>query len=82
MRQTIHAYQWTNLDPSYILDFGDVLEIQLIGQNDIGTYAIEDGSINLPYWKTKPFWAFVERSKPTNKSKINVPLLAPMHISR
>ena len=30
-----------NLDPSYILDFGDVLEIQLIGQNDIiDTYAI------------------------------------------
>ena len=39
-----------NLDPSYILDFGDVLEIQLIGQNDIiDTYAISrDGSINLP----------------------------------
>ena len=39
-----------NLDPSYILDFGDILEIQLIGQKDIiDTYAISrDGSINLP----------------------------------
>ena len=38
-----------NLDSSYILDFGDVLEIQLIGQKDsIGSYAISrDGSINL-----------------------------------
>ena len=39
-----------NLDPSYILDFGDVLEIQLIGQKDLtDTYVIaRDGSINLP----------------------------------
>ena len=39
-----------NLDPSYILDFGDVLEIQLIGQKDsIENYSIKrDGSINLP----------------------------------
>ena len=39
-----------NLDASYILDFGDVLEIQLIGQKDVtDTYAIaRDGSINLP----------------------------------
>ena len=39
-----------NLDASYILDFGDVLEIQLIGQKDLtDTYAIaRDGSINLP----------------------------------
>ena len=39
-----------NLDSSYILDFGDVLEIQLIGQKDqIGNYSINrDGSINLP----------------------------------
>ena len=39
-----------NLDPSYILDFGDVLEIQLIGQKDLtDTYTIaRDGSINLP----------------------------------
>ena len=38
-----------NLDSSYILDFGDVLEIQLIGQKDsIDSYAISrDGSINL-----------------------------------
>ena len=39
-----------NLDASYILDFGDVLEIQLIGQKNItDTYSISrDGSINLP----------------------------------
>lgn len=39
-----------NLSSSYILDFGDVLEIQLIGQKDsIDSYPIErDGSINIP----------------------------------
>ena len=38
-----------NLDDSYILDFGDVLNIQLIGQIDSqDTYAISrDGSINI-----------------------------------
>jgi protein involved in polysaccharide export with SLBB domain len=38
-----------NLDPSYILDFGDVLEIQLVGQkNTIDTHMIaRDGSISL-----------------------------------
>ncbi len=39
-----------NLDSSYILDFGDVLEIQFLGQeNSINSYSIlRDGSINLP----------------------------------
>ncbi|MDA9921261.1 SLBB domain-containing protein [Gammaproteobacteria bacterium] len=39
-----------NLSSSYILDFGDVLEIQLIGQKDsIDSYPIaRDGSINIP----------------------------------
>ena len=39
-----------NLDSSYILDFGDVLRIQLIGQKDtINDYSIgRDGSINFP----------------------------------
>ena len=38
-----------NLDPSYILDFGDVLEIQLVGQkNTIDTHTIaRDGSISV-----------------------------------
>jgi len=39
-----------NLDSSYILDFGDTLEIQLIGQKN-STYNIpikRDGSINIP----------------------------------
>ena len=37
-----------NLDDSYILDFGDVLRIQLLGQKDsINSYRLErDGSIN------------------------------------
>ena len=39
-----------NLDSSYILDFGDVLQIQLVGQeNNIDEYVINrDGSVNLP----------------------------------
>ena len=39
-----------NLDDSYILDFGDTLNIQLIGQQDlIGSYQIQrDGAIKLP----------------------------------
>jgi len=39
-----------NFDSSYILDFGDILEIQLIGQkNSIDELPIKrDGSINLP----------------------------------
>jgi polysaccharide biosynthesis/export protein len=39
-----------NLDSSYILDFGDTLELQLIGQkNSIDNLAIKrDGSINIP----------------------------------
>ncbi len=39
-----------NLDDKYVLDFGDVLELQLIGQeNSIESYQIKrDGSINIP----------------------------------
>ena len=39
-----------NLDSSYILDFGDTLELQLIGQkNSIDELSIKrDGSINIP----------------------------------
>ena len=39
-----------NLDDSYTLDFGDILKIQLIGQNDsIDSYQLaRDGSINIP----------------------------------
>jgi protein involved in polysaccharide export with SLBB domain len=39
-----------NLDDSYVLDFGDVLRIQLLGQKDlIDLYKLKrDGSINLP----------------------------------
>jgi len=39
-----------NLSPNYILDFGDIIEIQLVGQdNSTENYAIKrDGSISLP----------------------------------
>ncbi len=39
-----------NLDSSYVLDFGDVLQIQLVGQEDkLDEYTINrDGSISLP----------------------------------
>ena len=39
-----------NLDDSYILDFGDIIEIQVIGSNDSNNrYEItRNGSINLP----------------------------------
>ena len=39
-----------NFDAEYILDYGDVLKIQLIGQkNSENTYKISrSGSINLP----------------------------------
>jgi protein involved in polysaccharide export with SLBB domain len=39
-----------NLDSSYILDYGDILDIQLIGQKDsIASFAISrEGAINLP----------------------------------
>jgi polysaccharide export outer membrane protein len=39
-----------NLDDSYVLDFGDVLRIQVLGQQDsIDSYQLaRDGSINLP----------------------------------
>lgn len=39
-----------NLDDEYVLDFGDVLSIQLIGQkNSIDSYQVSrDGSINIP----------------------------------
>lgn len=39
-----------NLDDSYTLDFGDILKIQLIGQDDsIDSYQLaRDGSINIP----------------------------------
>lgn len=39
-----------NLDDKYVLDFGDVLELQLIGQeNSIELYEIKrDGSVNIP----------------------------------
>ena len=39
-----------NLDGSYILDYGDVLDVQVVGQrNFIETYPVKrDGSVNIP----------------------------------
>jgi protein involved in polysaccharide export with SLBB domain len=50
MQTTFMPINEPNLDSSYVLDFGDVLEIQLIGQKEeINTYSISrDGSINFP----------------------------------
>ena len=50
LQSTFMPINEPNLDDSYVLDFGDVLEIQIIGQqNSIESYAIKrDGSINIP----------------------------------
>ena len=39
-----------NLNPNYELDYGDILEVQLIGQRDVTeAYQLKrDGSINIP----------------------------------
>ena len=66
-----------NLDPSYILDFGDVLEIQLIGQKDvIDSYAIKrDGSINLPdIGKLNLSGLTLNEASQLIKAKVNNPL--------
>jgi len=50
MQSTFMPINEPNLDSAYILDFGDMLEIQLIGQkNSIDNLSIKrDGSINIP----------------------------------
>ena len=50
MQTTFMPINEPNLDYSYVLDFGDVLEIQLLGQNDLlEKFQIKrDGSINIP----------------------------------
>jgi polysaccharide biosynthesis/export protein len=50
MQSTFMPINEPNLDSTYILDFGDTLEIQLIGQkNSIDNLSIKrDGSINIP----------------------------------
>ena len=50
MQSTFMPINEPNLDSAYILDFGDTLEIQLIGQkNSIDNLSIKrDGSINIP----------------------------------
>ncbi len=52
-----------NPDSGYMLDVGDILQIQLVGQNDyIEDFLISsDGSINLPgYWKNNSCWIISE----------------------
>ena len=63
-----------NFDGSYILDFGDILEIQLIGQeDDIAEYPVNrDGSINIPeIGKIFVSGLSLESASSLIKSKIN-----------
>ena len=50
IQTTMMPVNETNFDDSYILDYGDVLELQLVGQeNTISELIIKrDGSVNLP----------------------------------
>jgi polysaccharide biosynthesis/export protein len=50
MQSTFMPINEPNLDSSYVLDFGDTLELQLIGQkNSIDNLSVKrDGSINIP----------------------------------
>ncbi len=50
MQTTLMPFNEPNFDASYVLDFGDVLELQLVGQKT-NTYIMpvkRDGSINIP----------------------------------
>ena len=52
-----------NFDGSYVLDFGDVIQVQLIGQEDfIEEFSIKrDGSINVPEIGKNCFsWQIIE----------------------
>ena len=63
-----------NLDATYVLDFGDVLEIQLIGQQDsINEYPVKrDGSINIPgIGKLKLSGLSLSDASSLIKSKVN-----------
>ena len=50
MQTTFMPFNEPNFDGSYILDFGDVLEIQMVGQKSQSIIAPikRDGSINIP----------------------------------
>lgn len=50
MQSTFMPLNEPNFDSSYVVDFGDILEVQLIGQkNSIENFSIKrDGSINIP----------------------------------
>lgn len=63
-----------NFDGNYILDFGDILEIQLIGQkNSIEEISIKrDGSVSLPeIGKISVAGLSLENAASTIKSKVN-----------
>ena len=50
MQTTLMPFNEPNFDGSYVLDFGDVLEVQLVGQKP-SSYIMpvkRDGSINIP----------------------------------
>ena len=50
MQSTLMPINAPNLDPNYILGFGDVLQLQLVGQKSeiIEVSLLRDGSITLP----------------------------------
>ena len=50
MQTTLMPFNEPNFDGAYVLDYGDVLELQLVGQkNDSYTLPVKrDGSINIP----------------------------------
>ena len=50
MQSTLMPINEPNLDPNYILGFGDVLQLQLVGQKNeiIEVSLLRDGSITLP----------------------------------
>ena len=50
MQSTLMPLNEPNFDPSYILDFGDVIQLQLVGQKNqiLEIPILRDGSVNLP----------------------------------
>ena len=50
MQSTLMPLNEPNFDPSYLLDFGDILQLQLTGQKNsiIEVPILRDGSINIP----------------------------------
>ena len=72
-----------NMDASYILDFGDAITLQLVGQQQsIDELQIQrDGSINLPnLGKVQLSGLSLEEASKLIKAKISLLILALMHL--